>query len=382
MTSHYTNTIFVVYLLLCLFITSAFSASSFIRQFTDDFNSNLQQGNGVRPNPNLEEAHYLEKHEEISSRDHKVSASSTVKGLRERPPSSYSLKMESFNTFLKSSTNVDRYESRPFSVGGYNWTLLVYPTGNKNDNGAGYLSLYVAIDNSTFVAAQNEVYADLMFYVFNNNERQYFTIQDTNVWRFNVFKTMWGFSQVIPVETFKDSKNGYLYNGDHCEFGVDVTIPTTYKKSELFTLTDFDNPRYTYILQRFSTLLKDYYFSDVFSIGGRSWYIQVYPSGSAAAEGKYLSMYLSLDGKQKFLPYEKIYVRAKLRVLNQRQFSNYEMQVENWYNAPGYGAAGWGYHEFIPLSDLKDLSKGFIVNDVLKVQVQMDAISLTKYFPS
>lgn len=139
-------------------------------------------------------------------------------------------------------------------------------------------------------------------------------------------------------------------------------------------------------------------------------YIRVYPSGAAAAEGKYLSMYLSLDEKQKFLPYEKIYVRAKLRVLNQRQFSNYEKQgkhiytyifidryghthadfffffffwaVENWYNAPGYGAAGWGYHEFIPLSDLKDLSKGFIVNDVLKVQVQMDAISLTKYFPS
>lgn len=56
--------------------------------------------------------------------------------------------------------------------------------------------------------------------------------------------------------------------------------------------------------------------------------------------------------------------------------------VESWYNAPGYGVSGWGISKFIPLSDLKDLSKGFIVNDVLKVQVQMDAISLTKYFPS
>ncbi|KAL1197745.1 hypothetical protein V5N11_012398 [Cardamine amara subsp. amara] len=73
---------------------------------------------------------------QISSRDSKVSLSSTVKGLRERPPSSYSLKMESFNTLIK-SIYTDRYESRPFRVGRYNWTLVVYPKGNKNDNGTG-----------------------------------------------------------------------------------------------------------------------------------------------------------------------------------------------------------------------------------------------------
>lgn len=56
-------------------------------------------------------------------------------------------------------------------------TLMVYPNGNKKDSGSGYLSLYVAIDNSTLVAGQQEVYADLRFYVFNNNERKYFTIQ-------------------------------------------------------------------------------------------------------------------------------------------------------------------------------------------------------------
>ena len=54
---------------------------------------------------------------------------------------------------------------------------MVYPNGNKKDSGSGYLSLYVAIDNSTLVAGQQEVYADLRFYVFNNNERKYFTIQ-------------------------------------------------------------------------------------------------------------------------------------------------------------------------------------------------------------
>lgn len=159
MISHYRNTISVVYLLVCIFITSS-SASSFLRQFTDDFNTNLQrmqssllfdfdplfkkihlchfdsllkhfkvtfsifclqtEENGAGPNPNVGEADHLHQHQEISSRDHKVSVSSTVNGLRDRPPSSYSLKMESFNKLLN-SPYTERYQSRPFTVGGYNW---------------------------------------------------------------------------------------------------------------------------------------------------------------------------------------------------------------------------------------------------------------------
>ncbi|CAN7111936.1 unnamed protein product [Brassica rapa subsp. narinosa] len=338
--------------------------------------------NGAGPNPNVGGADHLHQHQEISSRDHKVSVSSTVNGLRDRPPSSYSLKMESFNKLLN-SPYTERYQSRPFTVGGYNWTLMVYPNGNKKDSGSGYLSLYVAIDNSTLVAGQQEVYADLRFYVFNNNERKYFTIQDTNVWRFNVFKTMWGFSQVLPVATFKDPANGYLYDGDHCEFGVDVTIPTTYQISELFSIADnFYNPKFTWTIRGFSTLFKDTYYSDLFSIGGRTWTIQVNPSGRGTGAGKALSMYLNLDVNEKFRPYEKIYVRGKLRVLNQRGLNNIERQLDIWYQGPGYGEYSWGYHEFISFSDLRDSAKGFVVNDVLMVQAELEDISSTKYLPN
>ena len=178
----------------------------------------------------------------------------------------------------------------------------MYPNGNKNDKGSGYLSLYAAIDNST-LAPHEEVYVDLRFYVFNKKEKKYFTIQgfftnnffvnltrkmllcalicikimffvteDTDVWRYNIFKTMWGFSQVLPGYTFKSPYNGYLYDGDHCEFGVDVTIPTVFQTSELFTVANnFKTPTFTWRLLKFSTLLGDTYFSDVFSIGGRRW---------------------------------------------------------------------------------------------------------------
>ncbi|XP_009135688.1 probable inactive serine/threonine-protein kinase fnkC [Brassica rapa] len=377
MTSHYRNTISIVSLLCCLYITSA-SARSFIRQYTDDFNKNLQQENGAGPNPNVGEVNYVDKLQEISSRDYKVSASNAVKGLRDRPPSSYTLKMESFNTLLKSNY-AERYESRPFAVGGYNWTLVVYPNGNKKDSGSGYLSLYVAIDNSTLVAAHQEVLADLRFYIFNNNERKYFTIQDTTVWRFNVFKTMWGFSQVLPVDTFKDPKNGYLYDGDHCEFGVDVIIPSIAENSELFSATEkFYNPTFTWTIRGFSTLLKDMYSSDVFTIGGRSWNIQVYPNGRGEGEGKFLSMFLKLNGEEKLRPYEKVYVRAKLRVLNQSKLNNVQNQLDSWFSR---AVPSWGFRKLISFDDLRDSSKGFLVNDMLMVQVEMEAVSSTKYFP-
>ncbi|ESQ47842.1 hypothetical protein EUTSA_v10022268mg, partial [Eutrema salsugineum] len=163
-----------------------------------------------------------------------------------------------------------------------------------------------------------------------------------------------------------------------------VTIPSPFKISELFTVTEkFDYPRFTWDIPGFSTLLNDSYLSNVFSRGGRNWNIKVYPSGNGKGEGKALSMFLILNANELFRPYEKIYVRAKLRVLNQRQFNNIEMQIDHWFNGPGYGDAfGWGFAEFISFSDLKDSSKGFLVNDVLMVQVEMEAISSTKYFPS
>ncbi|CAH8353648.1 unnamed protein product [Eruca vesicaria subsp. sativa] len=402
MISHYTKTVSALFILFCLFITFA-SSTSFIQQVTDDLNTNLLQDDGDGPDPIQGEAHYLRKHvqdgdepdpiqggahyldnhdQEISSRDYKVSASNTVKGLRSRPPSSYSLKMESFKTLLNSKYS-ERYISRPFSAAGYNWTLVVYPNGNKNDKGSGYLSLYVAIDNST-LAPHEEVYVDLRFYVFNKKEKKYFTIQDTDVWRFNNFKTMWGFSKVLPGYTFKNTYNGYLYDGDHCEFGVDVTVPSVFQTSELFTVSGkFESPTFTWRLLKFSTLVKDTYISDTFSIGGRSWNIQVYPSGREKGRGKALSMFLIVNPKEELRPYERIYVRAKLRVLNKFKFRIVERQIDHWFSGWETGRAyGWGYNEFVPLSSLKDSSKGFLVDDKLTVQVEIQAVSTTKYFPS
>ncbi|WZY82702.1 hypothetical protein YC2023_029086 [Brassica napus] len=248
--------------------------------------------------------------------------------------------MEAFHRVLNST---EYYETRPFSAGGYNWTLRVYPNGNNKDGGSGYLSLYVAIDKSSLDAsAHQEVYADLRFYIFNRNQRKYFTIQDTDVFRFNAFNTMWGFSQVLPLDTFKDLKNGYLYDGDHSEFGVDVTVPKPFEKSELLSF-------------------------------------RINSSGSGSGSGKAVSLFFHLLANQRTGAYEAVYVLAKFQVLNQLKLGNIQMELENWY---GITSFGWGFSEFVSFDDLRDSSKGFLVDDTLMVQVELEAISTTKYFPS
>lgn len=53
--------------------------------------------------------------------------------------------------------------------------------------------------------------------------------------------------------------------------------------------------------------------------------------------------------------------------------------VDHWFTTPGLG---WGYDEFISLDDLRDFWKGYVMGDVLIVEVEMEAVSSTKYFPS
>lgn len=132
--------------------------------------------------------------------------------------------------------------------------------------------------------------------------------------------------------------------------------------------------------------------------------IQVYPNGRGEGEGKFLSMFLKLNGEETLRPYEKVYVRAKLRVLNQSKLNNVQnqrkqmiynsvyvcvfiamtnvfltlMTVDSWFSR---AAPSWGFRKLISFDDLRDSSKGFLVNDVLMVQVEMEAVSSTKYFP-
>ncbi|CAE6001957.1 unnamed protein product [Arabidopsis arenosa] len=106
----------------------------------------------------------------------KLSAVATL--WRERPPTSYCIKFQSFATLLKLVKD-GKYESRPFTIGGYNWTFLIYPNGNKKDGANGYVSLYARIDNLTLFSDPKDVYAEVKFFVYNRVYDKYDTYQVT-----------------------------------------------------------------------------------------------------------------------------------------------------------------------------------------------------------
>ncbi|XP_010514530.1 PREDICTED: probable inactive serine/threonine-protein kinase fnkC [Camelina sativa] len=295
---------------------------------------------------------------------------------RVSPPSTYCLKIESF-TKLATSPNAEKYESRPFQSGGYNWTFIVYPKGNVKDGApAGYVSMYVQIDNSTLLNSPKEVYAEVKFFIYNRKQDKYFTYQETDAKRFFLFNPSWGYGNVRPYVDVANPAAGWLFDGDSVIFGVDVFVTEVFNKWEVFSFTNnLHNRLLEWTIPNFYSLRKYLYVSDIFIIGERSWALTVYPSGDGEGQGNSLSLYVYAVGVKR---YEKIYLKAKLRIIDQKDSKDVEKKVESWSDQEN----SWGFQKFVPFADLKNTSKGLLVNDTLKIEVEFEEFSNTNYFPS
>ncbi|KAL0701299.1 hypothetical protein Bca4012_057421 [Brassica carinata] len=308
--------------------------------------------------------------------------STTVKNWREHPPSSYSLKVHNFSQ-LEKSTRVsdDKYQSRPFTSGGYNWyalqnrRLIVYPTGNKKDDGSGFVSMYVEIDSKSLMVLTppTEVFAELRFFVYTKKENKYFTIQDLEVKRFNALKTVWGLQQFLPLDTFNDLKNGYIFEGGHCEFGVDVIVASPLTNWEILS---FDE-KFSWALKNFSELKVNNLTSDIFSMGDIKWVLRLYPKGDLKADGKWLSVYLELAASDTLKEDEKVFVQANLRVLDPLGSNHIQCQMNVWCEVQ---KPSWGWNKVMSLAELR---KTYLDNKehALNVEMEFKVVSATNHSP-
>ncbi|KAL1223238.1 Ubiquitin C-terminal hydrolase 12 [Cardamine amara subsp. amara] len=239
--------------------------------------------------------------------------STVVEIWREQPPSSYSLKINKL-----SNLNSEKYESRRFLSGGYNWRLVIYPKGNEKDNGNGFISMYVEFDNTSLTSPPpSEVFAYLTFFVYNKKANKYFTIQDVEVKRFNGLRTVWGLSQMLSLGIFNDPKNGYIFEGEQCVFGVDVMVASPFTKWEVVS---FDEklylPKFSWNVKDFSKLKENLYISRSFLIGGRKWVLKLYPKCFSTSDVKWISIFLHLADNERLMVDERIYTRGHIRVLD------------------------------------------------------------------
>ncbi|EFH64987.1 predicted protein [Arabidopsis lyrata subsp. lyrata] len=253
--------------------------------------------------------------------------SSTIKkNWRDHPPSSYSLKIHNFSQFENSTAFSDhKYQSRLFSSGGYNWRLIIYPKGNVKDNESGFISMYVELDSTSLTeSTPTEVFAELRFFVYNKKKTS------TLLKRFSALKMAWGLRKILPCDTFINRENGYIFEGGECEFGVDVIVSSPLTNWEILSFDEkLSYPKFSWSVENFSQLKeKEFYTSKRFSIGGREWFLELYPRGNARANGKYLSVYHNLADSETLKPDEKIFTQVHVRVLNPLGSNHLTAQTE------------------------------------------------------
>ncbi|KAL0845709.1 hypothetical protein Bca101_018955 [Brassica carinata] len=221
--------------------------------------------------------------------------------------------------------------------------MIIYPNGNDNDDGKGYLSMYVEIDNISLISAQtDEVYADIRFFVFNKIENKYFTIQDVESKPFNTLRTRWGLPKVLALDTFSNHKSGYLFDGDLCEFGVDIVVTPPPTKWEFVFL--------------------------------------LYPKGYSAysaPDDKWVSIFLFPDVGEILKEDDKIYVQANLKVEDPRGSNHLTRNMNGWYQLAGTGR---GYDHFVSLLNLRN--SYLDDEDTLKLEIEFKVVSTTKYSSS
>lgn len=185
--------------------------------------------------------------------------------------------------------------------------MVLYPNGNTKMGGKDCISLYLAIEE-TSLPHRWEVNAELKLFVFDKKENNYLALRciyiaflfwllltnialvqlfmnciwninfadskDGGIKRFHEMKKSMGFTTFLPLRTFCDKNNGYLSN-DSCVFGAEVFVIEPSGKYECLSMVKLKEPddhaTFTWILEKFSTLNEEYYYSKPFTVRGRKW---------------------------------------------------------------------------------------------------------------
>lgn len=306
--------------------------------------------------------------------------SDTMTLLRDRPPAHYILQIDSFSFLLEllEISGAKSYDSMTFEACGYKWKLSLYPNGDLKRNGKGFISLYLRIEETDALPLGWEINVSCTFFVLDHIREKYLTMQDFcgKFRHLYGLKKETGLTRLMELDVFKDEKNGYLVH-DECVFGVEVSVNSYTGRGECIALpVKPSSATYTWKIVDYSKSFETRRLSEVFTRQNFKWRLALYPRGTIDEEGKNLSLFLgSLDHKTTL----SVFAEFKLRAKDQLNGKDIEKTV-----AIGrlftISQPEWGFRAFLSLNDIKNASKGFLVNDTLIVEVEFVRISSVKSF--
>ncbi|CAM8899186.1 unnamed protein product [Rhodiola kirilowii] len=289
-------------------------------------------------------------------------------------PGSYMFKIQTFSLiseFVRLSSTIECFDSPAFESDGHKWKLSIYPNGNKKLGVEDHVSMYlVAADADSIDSIESGIRVMFKMFVYDHFHDKFLTIQDNEVRRFHGLKKDWGFARLISLERFKDANNGYLVN-DCCVFGVEIFVLTPGISSGIGNLVMIKQPSdgiFTCKLDSFPTLSE--VVTKEFEVQGHQLMLAIHPKGNSSGNGTHLSMFLRQSGSGSGS--KKAYISCVLRVRDQVNGMHYESTLSCCFAEPD---RAWGFQKFILLSDLKDKTSGFILNDSLIAEVEVNLIS-------
>ncbi|XP_074359849.1 MATH domain and coiled-coil domain-containing protein At3g58410-like [Apium graveolens] len=215
-------------------------------------------------------------------------------------------------------------------------------------------------------------------------------VEDANkqVKKFDKARSVHGISEFILVTSFSDTSNGYLQDDISYVFGVELYFIKNRVSKTIVSLSNVNIPDdeefFTWKLDNFSKWHNKVYYSHPFVAGERKWKLIIYPRW----ENKWLALGLVLDGTNSANSSSRggfLNFRSLDRNGDHKLYATYTLVVKDQLNHRDIAREGSDYfsevntcrirRKFLELSKLHDQFKGFLANDVLIVQICVNAIS-------
>ncbi|TYH51034.1 hypothetical protein ES332_D10G246400v1 [Gossypium tomentosum] len=146
-------------------------------------------------------------------------------------------------------------------------------------------------------------------------------------------------------------------------------------KVDAQAVDDPPSGRFTWTIENFSRLNTKKLYSDIFFVGGYKWRILIFPKGNNV---DHLSMYLDVADSAT-LPYGwSRYAQFSLAVCNQIH-NKYTIRKDTQHQF-NVRESDWGFTSFMPLGELYDPSRGFLVNDTCVVEADVAVRKVADYW--
>ncbi|KAL0708078.1 hypothetical protein Bca4012_074504 [Brassica carinata] len=133
--------------------------------------------------------------------------------------------------------------------------------------------------------------------------------------------------------------------------------------------------KYTWTIPGFTRLNNRKHYSDVFVVGGYKWRVLIFPKGNNVDN---LSMYLDVADAAN-LPYGwSRFSQFGLAIVNQIN-SSYSIRKESQHQFNSR-ESDWGFTSFMPLSELYDPTRGYLVNDTVVIEAEVAVRKVLDYW--